>query len=472
MSKRFAAQATARWFSTRSRATCANCEPEELDAAAPGRRRQAAHAEVQGPSPPQPGSMPACCQRFFPSPAAVRVRLCRRAIVRLHPPARETSGQRNSVLTKQAVPRALRTPLPAAKPTNSSVLTAPVPSDSAPLPVERQTVVQLVPQPAPLTGPVRQPELDQPGLAPRAQRPAALTGPLPVRQHTPLAGPAWKKDDRPARPPARFGAGSTGESRPTASRSFTPKPAWKKPERSERTARPDFKRPAAPRREFPAREARVFDEDLGPVRPPNLHIEEIPAERPGQSRPFQARPSAPRSSYSRPTSDRTSGPRSYSDRSRPSRPSFDGPRSSARPGSAKPFRSEGGMSRPFSTSSGKPRAGGARPSSKPGSFKPSSGARASADSRPSYGAKRPFKPRDEGSSDYRPTKAKPYPGSASRAERKAGPGWKPKPSFGAGKPASGSHSRPKPGGFSKSGFKGKPGGAKRTGSRPGGKKRG
>ena len=30
-SKRFAASATARWFSTRSRAICANCEPEELE---------------------------------------------------------------------------------------------------------------------------------------------------------------------------------------------------------------------------------------------------------------------------------------------------------------------------------------------------------------------------------------------------------------------------------------------------------
>ncbi len=40
-----------------------------------------------------------------------------------------------------------------------------------------------------------------------------------------------------------------------------------------------------------------------------------------------------------------------------------------RPGrssSARPYRSEGGLARPFTTSSGKPRAGGARPSSKPG----------------------------------------------------------------------------------------------------------
>ena len=273
--------------------------------------------------------------------------------------------------------------------------------------------------------------------------------------------PAWKKDDHPTRPPARFAEGSTSKSRPGAGRSFTTKPAWKKPERPApdrsdqarsgparpvRSARPEYKRPSEPRRD-----ARVFHEDLSPVRPPNLHIEEIT----GPDRSSPSRPSASRPSYSRP-----------------------------------------GLARPFTTSSGKPRAGGARPSSKPfkpGSSKPTdrsksagwkpktprsygppSGPRAGSDSRPSYGAKRPYTPRTEGSSDYRPTKAKPYPNSASRAERKAGPGWKPKPSFSPGKPASSSRAGsrpggPKPGGFSKSGYKAKPGGAKRTGPRPGGK---
>jgi 23S rRNA pseudouridine2605 synthase len=333
-------------------------------------------------------------------------------------------------------------------------------------------------------GPTRTParKFDQP-------RPATGTGPARFGSarpgprsfdrpdSRPAGRPAWKKDDRPTRPPTRFAAGSTDESRPSTSRPFTAKPAWKKPDR---TARPEFKRTAAPRRPMPEREARVFDEDLGPVRPPNLHIEEIPAERAGRTRPFQERPNNSHTGYSHPSESSSYAGRSGSDRSRPSRPSFDRPASSARPSSAKPFRSgpgvptdrsssagwKGGMARPYSTSSGKPRAGGARPSSKPGS-----GQRAGADSRPSYGAKRPFQPRTEGSSDYRPTKAKPYPGSAPRAERKAGSGWKPKPSFGAGKPASGSHSGPRPGGFSKSGYKGKTGGAKRSGPRPGGKKR-
>ncbi len=266
--------------------------------------------------------------------------------------------------------------------------------------------------------------------------------------------PAWKKDDRSARPPARFAAGSTGESRPGAGRPFTAKPAWKKPERPARpvrSARPEYKRPSAPRRD-----ARVFHEDLGPVRPPNLHIEEIT----GPDRSSPSRRSAPRPSYSRPTASRPSAPRPYANRPGSDRP---------RPNTAKPFRGEGGLARPFTTSSGKPRAGGARPSSKPGTFRPGSGPRAGADSRSNYGAKRPYTPRTEGTSGYRPAKAKPYPSSASRAERKTGPGWKPKPSFSPGNPASGSHSRPKPGGFSKSGYKGKPGGAKHTGPRPGGK---
>src|SRR5271166_446650 len=346
------------------------------------------------------------------------------------------------------------------------------------------------------------------GPARTDERPRRATGAGPAKfgAARPAGRPAWKKDDRTTRPPARFAAGSTGESRPGADRPFAAKPAWKKPEqrdarpgRPERDARPEYKRPTAPRREAPAREARVFDEDLGPIRPPNLHIEEITgSERSSAPRSSTTRPGAPRSSYSRPSASRPSTPRPYadrpapsrpySDRPRPSRPTFERPASSDRSSTARPFRSEGGLPRPFTTSSGKPRAGGARPSSKP--LRPGSSPRGGSDSRPSYGGKRPYgttlagrsstsprpyTPRTEGVSDYRPTKAKPYPSSASRAERKAGPGWKPKPSFGGpGKPASGSRagSRPggsKPGGFSKSGYKARPGGAKRTGPRPGGK---
>jgi 23S rRNA pseudouridine2605 synthase len=336
----------------------------------------------------------------------------------------------------------------------------------------------------------------------------------------PAARPAWKKDARPARPPARFAAGPTGKDRPGTDRPITPKPAWKKPERPERGARPAYERPSAPRRPAPAREARVFDEDLGPVRPPNLHIEEITTpERSSTTRPSTTRPSVRRTGPGQFPSSRPGTPRSYadrggSDRPRPSRPSFDRPASSARPSAAKPFRGEGGLARPFTTSSGKPRAGGARSSSKPGAptkrsssvgwkpgkpfsstkpFKPGSqsksgfGPRAGSDSRPSYGAKRPYgtkptgrssssprpyTPRTEGASSYRPTQAKPYPNSASRAERKAGPGWKPKSGGAGGKTASGTRAKPKPGSSAKPSHRVKPGGAKRTAPRPGGKRPG
>jgi 23S rRNA pseudouridine2605 synthase len=284
----------------------------------------------------------------------------------------------------------------------------------------------------------------------------------------PASRPAWKKDDHSARPPARFAAGSTGESRPAAGRPFTAKPAWKKPERpvtarsgparpasrpawkkDDHSARSDYKRPSAPRREAPAREARVFDEDLGPVRPPNLHIEEIT----GQDRPSTTRPSVPRLSSSRP-----SAPRPYSERPRPSRPRFERPAFSARP---------------FTTSSGKPRAGGARPSSKPGkpfksgagrSYGPPSGPRSGSgprtgsNSHPSYGIKRPY-----GTKSGVPTDRSSSVGwkSGVPTDRSSSVGWKPKTRYGPGKPASGSRSKPKPGGFSKSGYKGKPGGKKR-----------
>ena len=278
------------------------------------------------------------------------------------------------------------------------------------------------------------------------------------------ARPAGRSFDRPAydRPRAvapRPGSAGTGRTGGAGGRPFPAKPAWKKPERAERADRPPYQRSAPPRREAPVRQARDFDADLGPVRPPNLHIEEIPSDRPTQSRPFQPRENAARASSPRPTPSRPS-----SDRPRPSRPDFKRPAPSARPGAAKPFRGEGGLARPFTTSSGKPRPGGARPSSKPGSRPYKSGPDAGSGTRPASGS-RSIEART--GSAYRPTTQKPYPNSGSRAERKAGPGWKPKPSFsGAGRPASGSHSRPKPGGFSKSGYKGKPPGKPHGGRRP------
>jgi 23S rRNA pseudouridine2605 synthase len=333
----------------------------------------------------------------------------------------------------------------------------------------------------------------------------------------PAGRPAWKKDDRSPRPPARFTPGSASESRPSASRPYSAKPATGRPygdkpagrtygakpasnrPTSDRPAwskpaaegRPPYKRPAAPRREAP-----MPTEDLEPRKPSHLQIDPIGPDTPSTSYPRTSHPGPGRSNAGRPRFERPSG----------------GPSNAGRP-----FRAEGGMSRPFTTSTGKPRAGGARPSSKPGKpsgrsygagsksgpgFKRSSDAPSTGYKRPSAGssagpARRPFRrdagegsyaprpstgsgprpsrpytPREGGTSDFRPTSAKPYPNSASRAERKTGAGWKPKPSFGGpGKPPSGARSKPWPGGSAKSGFKGKPGG-KRPGGAPGGKRRG
>jgi len=290
---------------------------------------------------------------------------------------------------------------------------------------------------------------------------------LPVGR--PSARPAWQKDDRPTRPPARFAAGSTGEARPgagkrygakppaarpygdkpgtgraygakpatgsgfrerqAAGKPFGGKPAARRPYGDKPAARrpyddkpassrsaagkPAWSRPASAERPFPKRssarrpDAEVF-KDASPRKPSRLHIDAVQREE---------RPSRP------------VAPRAYSGRPGPSRFNADRPTPN-RPGPNRPFRGEGGLARPFTTSSGKPRAGGARPSGKPG-------ARTSAAADSSVGLK---------------------------------PGWKPKPSFGGpGKPASGVRSKPKPG-SSKSGYKGKPSGPKRTGY-PGGKKR-
>jgi len=256
--------------------------------------------------------------------------------------------------------------------------------------------------------------------------------------------PAWKKDDRPTRRPARFAVGSTGEGRPAAGRPYRDKPvgrtygdrpttgrsfgarpaskspAWKKPAASDRPAN---KRPAVPRRQAPVR-----DEDFGPVRPPNLQIEEI--RQP--DRINSARPNAFRSN-------------------------------SARPNSGKSFRREGGRPRAFTTSSGKPRAGGARPSSNPGVPTDRSSSVGQKSAGRTYGSGPSARP----ASGPR-TGSRPFPGG----ERKTGTGWKPKTRYGGpNKPAFGVRSKPRPGSSTKSAFKGKPG-SKRPGGAFSGKKRG
>jgi 23S rRNA pseudouridine2605 synthase len=257
----------------------------------------------------------------------------------------------------------------------------------------------------------------------------------------PSARPAWQKDDRTSRPPARF-APAAAETRPPADRTHSPKPFENKPFRARPFgAKPFEARPAAGRgfeskptsnRPFAAKPAgrpygdrpqaskpfgskpnfskpawnksgpkdrapfkqpatprpqsRVRDDDSGPVRPPNLHIEEIRASersiparssptRSGPARSSGPRPAAPYARPGRPSPEGSNPARPRPDRPRPDRPSqarpgqdrpSQGRSSSGRPSSARPFREGSGQSRPFTTSSGKPRAGGARPSSKPG----------------------------------------------------------------------------------------------------------
>jgi hypothetical protein len=141
-----------------------------------------------------------------------------------------------------------------------------------------------------------------------------------------------------------------------------------------------------------------------------------------------------------------------------------------------------------------PRAGGPRPSSKPGKpagrsygagsksidprtgsgYRPAPGGKRSYDG-PSSGS-RPYTPRTEGASGSRFPNTKKFSGSSysresgprgegTGGERKTNTGWKPKTRYGGPN---------KPGGFSKSGYKGKPSGSgpKRTGARPSGKRPG
>jgi len=275
----------------------------------------------------------------------------------------------------------------------------------------------------------------------------------PVDDRAPSRGPA-RADDRPRRTatggPPKFGAprpahppagkpygdkpavgrsygdkttGRTFGDKPGAGRTFPPKPAWKKPEAQKW---PPYKRPSAYRPPAPRRN----DDEIatqGPKAPSRLHIEPIEhSDRP-----------------SRPNASRSNAPYPHPDRS-----------STGRSSSPRPFRGEGGLSRPFTTSSGKPRAGGPRPSSKPGKSTGRSyaaGPRRPFESKPEGSGKRPFR-RDEAEGS-----------SAPRPEKRTG--WKPKPSFGG---------PPKPGGSSKSGYKARPAGSgpKRTGPRPSGKRPG
>jgi 23S rRNA pseudouridine2605 synthase len=271
----------------------------------------------------------------------------------------------------------------------------------------------------------------------RTERPAARFGAGPARESRPGAD--------------RGGSGTGGRGGAGDRRTFGAKPAWNRGGSAERPAfnRSEFKRPGAPRRDEPSAADRST-----PPKPIRLQIDAIENERSGTDRP-----SFPRSSSPRPSSPRSSSPRPSFSRpgpgrpmtGRPSsgdrgadRPQYDKPKSGfgkprfdkprfdkpkfAKPGfdkprfekagfdkprgdrpsggpgrtgagafgRSRPARGEGGLARPFTTSSGKPRAGGARPSSKPskpGAWKPKAGSGGAAKpgfagrSKPAYGAK-------------------------------------------------------------------------------------
>ena len=285
------------------------------------------------------------------------------------------------------------------------------------------------------------------GFRPATGRPGAERGKFGAKKFGATgsgpARPAWKKDDRGPRPPARFSPGATEERRPPAGKPFGDrpaagrtfgarppagpaagrdfgsrpagrpfagkpssgkpafnKPAWKKPGGDDR---PPFKRPTAPRRETPAPA-----DDFVPFKPGQLRIDPIepdrheprapktfskPQVRSGVGRPSFERPRTGKPSFGKPEFKKRGfeKPRSEGagfERSGPTKPRFEKPGFEKprfdRAGSGRPSgpgrggaeggsgprapRGEGGMARPFTTSSGKPRAGGARPSSKP--YKP------------------------------------------------------------------------------------------------------
>jgi 23S rRNA pseudouridine2605 synthase len=285
-------------------------------------------------------------------------------------------------------------------------------------------------RPKPAFG-TRKPGMDKPfrsarpaaeGFRPAGARTGAAPGKFGARKFTPSgsgpARPAWKKDDRPSRPSTRFTPAPDGETRPAARKPYadrpatprtygakpaagrpftgkpagkpfaarpssdrpaTDKPAWKKPG----SDRPVFKRPAAP----PRRETSADAEEFAPIKPGGLRIDPVepgsyqasnprskaPARyspvRPPSDRPGTGKPSFGKPAFRKPGFEKPGFEKPRFDRERPGR-SSSGPASGRSEGFVGARAPRPAGSRPFTTSSGKPRPGGARPSSKP--FKPGS----------------------------------------------------------------------------------------------------
>jgi 23S rRNA pseudouridine2605 synthase len=203
-----------------------------------------------------------------------------------------------------------------------------------------------------------------------------------------------RADTRPAGP-ARGGA-----QRPPFDRARAGKPGFGKP---------GFDRPgpARPNSDRPRSGGLKFDRPKfdGP-RSGKPSFGKPGFDRPRSDRPRFDRPRPDQSGSGQPGSDRPRFEKSRFERSGPGRSSGPGRGGGATSGQSRPPRGESGLARPFTTSSGKPRAGGARPSSKP------------------------FKPGGHSGS-------RPKPGGFSKFGQK-GPGFKGKPG--------GKHSGPRPGG--------------------------
>jgi 23S rRNA pseudouridine2605 synthase len=294
--------------------------------------------------------------------------------------------------------------------------------------------------------------------------------------------PAWKKEDRTSRPPARFGSRPSApsrfgqkpplEGRPSGEFQAQARPAGKRPFEKKQPWKREGDRPAFKPRSGPRHDDDQKGESFKPPRTPRLHIEAV---EPGQETPF--RPSSGRPSAGRPPAGlppfRNAGP----DRRPSSRPS------PGRPGQDRPGQDRSSRSRPSSPRPSFHRTSESRP--------PSSSGRTV---RRDFGPGRPPRAEGDRSRPFTTSTGKPRPGGARPSNKRSGPSstgkpaWKPKPG-GAGRPASG-RSKPafgagaRPGGSSRSGsgFKGKPGGrkpggsprpgGKRPGGKPGGKKRG
>ena len=346
----------------------------------------------------------------------------------------------------------------------------------------------------------------------------------PPRSGSPRSGPpqfgagrppAWKKDDRTARPPARFGerpprseqrpaqfgsapprpsrptGGFSGSRGPDSGRPFEKKP-WKKPDsdvsRPNRPGRPD--RPAfKPHAAAPRRDAAADREEVKTPKLSRLHIEAVEPERDSPIRPAASRPPTGRPATGRPPFRSAGSDRPGAGRTGQSRPGQFRPRTD-RPGSdrqdrPRPDRAGSDRPRPDRARFDRPsfdRPSSARPSSdRPASARPTSGTGAR-----KFNAGRP--PRAEGSRPFTTSTGKPRAGGARPSNKRAGsatgkPAWKPK-TGGTGRPSSGGRSKPafgsRPGGSSKSGpgFKGKTGGGRKPGAgrpsgpRPGGKRPG